>query len=97
VENGLVFYAQEQVRNRALKTAADSSEKTLALANQLYTSGLSNFINVLDAERSLYQVRDAQAQSDRAVAENLIALYKALGGGWEVAGLNQAGGMPGKK
>jgi hypothetical protein len=42
-------------------------------------------------------VRDAQAQSDRAVAENLIALYKVLGGGWEVAGLNQAGGMPGKK
>jgi outer membrane protein TolC len=53
------------------------------LANQLYSNGLVNFIDVLDAERSLYATQDQLAQSDRAVSVNLISLYKALGGGWE--------------
>ncbi len=39
---------------------------------------------MLDAERSLYQAQDALAQSDRTISANLIALYKSLGGGWEV-------------
>ena len=60
-----------------------SSTESLRLANQLYANGLSNFINVLDAERSLYQAQDALVQSDRTISANLIALYKSLGGGWE--------------
>jgi len=83
VENALTAYAKEQVRHRSLEDAVKSSQDSLHLANQLYTKGLTNFINVLDAERSLYQTEDALAQSDKAVAQNLIALYKALGGGWE--------------
>ncbi|MGD0411723.1 MAG: hypothetical protein ABSC18_08440, partial [Verrucomicrobiota bacterium] len=50
---------------------------------QLYGNGLASFINVLDAERSLYQAEDALVQSDKAVTQNLISPYKALGGGWE--------------
>jgi NodT family efflux transporter outer membrane factor (OMF) lipoprotein len=83
VENNLVLYAKEQVRRRSLEDAVKSSEDSLHLANQLYANGLSNFINVLDAERSLYQAQDALVQSDRAISANLIALYKSLGGGWE--------------
>jgi len=83
VENGLVAYAKEQVRRRSLADAVKASQESLHLANQLYSKGLTNFINVLDAERSLYQTEDALAQSDKAVTQNLIALYKALGGGWE--------------
>ena len=55
----------------------------MRLANQLYANGLANFINVLDAERSLYQAQDALVQSDQTVTTDVIALYKSLGGGWE--------------
>jgi len=82
-ENALVGYAKEQVRRRSLEDAVKSSRETLRLANQLYSNGLANFINVLDAERSLYQAEDQLVQSDHAVSENLISLYKALGGGWD--------------
>jgi len=83
VENALTAYAKEQVRRQQLEAAVKSSEESLRLANQLYANGLANFINVLDAERSLYQAQDALVQSDRTISANLIALYKSLGGGWE--------------
>ncbi len=83
VENNLVLYAKEQVRRRALQDAVNASQKSLDTANRLYASGLTDFIHVLDAERSLYQTQDALAQSDRTVATDVIALYKSLGGGWE--------------
>jgi outer membrane protein TolC len=63
--------------------AVKSSRESPRLANQLYANGLANFINVLDAERSLYQAQDQVVQSARAVSANLISLYKTLGGGWE--------------
>jgi len=83
VENALTAYAKEQIRRQQLAAAVTSSEESLRLANQLYANGLSNFINVLDAERSLYQAQDELVQSDRTISANLIALYKSLGGGWE--------------
>ena len=60
-----------------------SSQKSLDLASRLYASGLTDFLHVLDAERSLYQAQDALVQSDRTVSADLVALYKSLGGGWE--------------
>jgi NodT family efflux transporter outer membrane factor (OMF) lipoprotein len=90
VENALVAYAKEQVCRRSLEDAVKSSQESLRLANQLYTNGLSDFINVLDAERSLYQAQDALVQSDRTVSTDLISLYKSLGGGWEVETKGQA-------
>lgn len=84
VENALVAYAKEQIRRRSLEDAVKSSQDSLHLANQLYSNGLASFINVLDAERSLYRAEDDLVQSDRAVTQNLISLYKALGGGWEI-------------
>lgn len=83
VENALAAYANEQMRRRSLEDAVKSSQESLCLSNQLYAEGLSNFINVLDAERSLYQAQNALVQSDDTVTTDLIALYKALGGGWE--------------
>jgi outer membrane protein TolC len=82
-EDLLVAYAKEQTRHRWLADAASSSQDSLHLARQLYDHGLTGFINVLEAERSTYQAQDALAQSDQAVTQDLIALYKALGGGWE--------------
>jgi NodT family efflux transporter outer membrane factor (OMF) lipoprotein len=83
VENGLTAYANEQTRRESLQDAVTSSQNSLDLANKLYTNGLTDFLHVLDAERSLYQAQDALAQSDRTVSVNLVTLYKSLGGGWE--------------
>jgi outer membrane protein, multidrug efflux system len=90
VENALVGYAKERVRHRSLEDAVKSSQESLRLANQLYANGLANFINVLDAERSLYQTQDQLVQSELVISSDLIALYKALGGGWEENNLTPA-------
>jgi NodT family efflux transporter outer membrane factor (OMF) lipoprotein len=84
VENGLTAYAKEQVRCRSLEDAVASSRKSLALANRLYANGLTDFLRVLDAERSLYDAEDRLAQSQKAISGNLVSLYESLGGGWQV-------------
>lgn len=58
------------------------------LSLQLYTEGQIPFLNVLDAQRSLYASEDALVQSERNIIIDLIALYKALGGGWEYVPAN---------
>jgi NodT family efflux transporter outer membrane factor (OMF) lipoprotein len=83
VENAMTAYAKEQIRRQSLADAVKSSAESLRLANQLYANGLANYINVLDAERSMYQTQDALVQSDKTVTTDVIALYKSLGGGWE--------------
>lgn len=84
VEDALVSYAKEETRRRTLAQAADANARAVKLANQLYDAGRTDFLSVLQAQRDLFASQDALVQSDRAVATNLVALYKALGGGWEV-------------
>jgi outer membrane protein, multidrug efflux system len=84
VENALVAYAKEQARRQSLTDAVTANRRAVDLANRLYTQGLTNFLNVLDAERSLYTTEDALVQSQRNISLDLLALYKALGGGWEL-------------
>jgi NodT family efflux transporter outer membrane factor (OMF) lipoprotein len=86
VENGLVAYANEQTRYRALAAAVDANRRALDLANDRYRKGLADFLDVVDAERSLYQSEDELANSQSTVSVNLVTLYKALGGGWEPSG-----------
>src|SRR5262249_44882795 len=83
VENALVAYAKEQVRYHSLRDEVDADRRSVELANELYTKGLAGFLNVLDAQRSLYQAQDQLVQSQKSVSQNLVALYKALGGGWQ--------------
>lgn len=82
VENALVAYAQEQQRRDALRQATEAAQAAADLAQDKYQAGLTDFSNVLDAERSLLSFQDQLHQSDGAVTSNLIRLYKALGGGW---------------
>jgi NodT family efflux transporter outer membrane factor (OMF) lipoprotein len=84
VENALVSYTQEQMRHRTLTAAVEANRRSVALANEQYTRGLGDFLNVLVAQRALYNAEDQVVQSERTIVSNLIALYKALGGGWEV-------------
>lgn len=83
VENALVGFAREQERRRSLNDAVVANRKAVDLSTRLYTEGLGDLLNVLIAQRLLYATEDALVQSERAVATDLVALYKALGGGWE--------------
>jgi NodT family efflux transporter outer membrane factor (OMF) lipoprotein len=82
-ENAVVAYAQEQNRRRALAETLAENRRSLELADGLYEHGRVNFLDVLDARRALYESDDQLAVSDQTVALDLIALYKAIGGGWE--------------
>lgn len=83
VENALVAYLREGDRRRFLETAVDENRKAVDLAEDLYRKGLTSFIDVLDAQRALYATESELARSRADVTLNLVALYKALGGGWE--------------
>jgi NodT family efflux transporter outer membrane factor (OMF) lipoprotein len=83
VENALVALDKEQQTRRALTGAVAAGQKAVDLSITLYSAGQTDFLSVLTAQRALYVNEDALAQSERNVATDLIALYKALGGGWE--------------
>lgn len=83
VENALIASAKEQEHRKALIDAVAANRRAVQLATELYTQGQTDFLNVLNAQRSLYASEDALAQSTRTVSTNLVALYKALGGGWQ--------------
>jgi len=85
VETALVAYAKEQAHRQFLSEAVTNYRKAVDLAMTLYLAGKSDFLNVLIAQRSQFATEDALVQSIRTVDTNLIALYKALGGGWEPA------------
>jgi NodT family efflux transporter outer membrane factor (OMF) lipoprotein len=83
VENGLVAYAREQQRRVFLADTVAANQRAVVLSTRRYNQGLNDFLSVLDAERSLFASQDALVQSDRNIASDAVALYKALGGGWE--------------
>jgi multidrug efflux system outer membrane protein len=84
VEDALVRYRAEVERHAALASAVQQSQRAQLLENQTYASGLSDQLATLDADRTVYQSQDALAQSDVALRTDLVSLYKALGGGWEI-------------
>jgi outer membrane protein TolC len=83
VENALIAYAKEQQRRLALIDAVTANRKAVKLSTLLYTEGQTDFLNVLDAQRSLYVSEEALVISTRSLSTYVVALYKALGGGWE--------------
>ena len=84
VEDALVSYGQEQSRRRELADAVEADRLAVKLATDQYQQGTADFLTVLDVQRSLFAAEDALVQSDRAISADLVALYKALGGGWEI-------------
>ncbi len=82
VENALIAYRQAQLRLHELTEAEKAQQRAVVLAHDRYRSGLVDFLDVLEAERSLYTSQAHLAQGERAMSQNLVRLYKALGGGW---------------
>lgn len=84
VEDALVEYATERRRLDSLQRAAEADGLAVKLAEERYRRGLTDFLNVLVAQRALLNSQSQVADSAALVSADLIALYKALGGGWQV-------------
>ncbi|XVJ60324.1 MAG: efflux transporter outer membrane subunit [Tepidisphaera sp.] len=82
-EDALVGLSSERTRLDSLQTAVKSNERAVELAESLFKTGLSALTPVLDNQRRLYDAEDQAAQSRTAVATSAVAVYKALGGGWQ--------------
>ncbi len=83
VEDALVAFSHEQATRDQLEDAVRANRRAAELARNLYAQGLTDFLTVLVAEESLFTSQDTLAQTQRDVALELVALYKAVGGGWE--------------
>jgi NodT family efflux transporter outer membrane factor (OMF) lipoprotein len=86
VEDALVQYGQEQDRHAALLKAVEQARRARQVTEQIYSQGLADQTATLQAERTVLQAEDELAQSDASLRNNLVGLYKALGGGWDVKG-----------
>lgn len=84
-ESAIVAFREEKRRLEALREAVAATERATGLVRTLYDTGLTDFQNVLDTERTLFLQQDQLAVSEGQVTKNLISLYKALGGGWSAA------------
>ncbi len=82
-ENAMVSLSRQRQRQEKLQVAAEASEKAASLASVRYRNGVDSFLNVLDAELRLLEAQDQLAQSSTDTGLAFVALYKALGGGWQ--------------
>lgn len=84
VEDALVGFLNAQQELVFEQNAATAAERSVELAISSYREGTADYQRVLEAQRALLQQQNAVAQTTSSIARNLIALYKAVGGGWEV-------------
>ncbi|HYI04221.1 MAG TPA: efflux transporter outer membrane subunit [Reyranella sp.] len=82
-EDSLVTHARARDRLVHDEAAVRASNTAAGLARVRYENGASDFLQVLDAERTLLESEDRLARSRTEAATSLIAVYKSLGGGWE--------------
>jgi NodT family efflux transporter outer membrane factor (OMF) lipoprotein len=82
-DDAIANFSAQQQRLRDLTHALNASQRALSLAQQRYDRGLTDFLNVVDAEQQAYTLADQYTMSQQSAAEAFIYLYRALGGGWE--------------
>ena len=83
VDNALTAYQTEQSRRDQLSQAVTQNQRALSLAQSRYQDGVADFLQVLTAQQNLLSSQQQLALATINVSANLVALYKALGGGWE--------------
>jgi len=83
VEDALVTYRVDRASRDLLQDTLDSAQMTWDLARNQYDSGLTSFINVLNAQSTVLADRQALVQADVQLVNDIVSLYRALGGGWE--------------
>jgi NodT family efflux transporter outer membrane factor (OMF) lipoprotein len=96
-EDALARYSAEQRRLLALEESQTAAASSLHISQEQYKAGLVTFINVLTASSALLNEQDQVAQSEQALAQDLVSVYKALGGGWGTGdGRTRAGAIEGR-
>jgi NodT family efflux transporter outer membrane factor (OMF) lipoprotein len=83
VDEAAVSYRAQEGQLRDLDRAIAAARQAVTLSRDRYDRGLTDFLNVIDAERQLYALQAQYVQAQQDAAEQLVRLYKALGGGWE--------------
>lgn len=83
VDNALTAYRTEQARRDQLVQAVAENQRALSLAQSRYQDGVADFLQVLTAQQNLLSTEQQLALATTNVSNNLVAVYKALGGGWE--------------
>ena len=83
VDVALASYSAQLKRLRSLKDAMTASQRAVKLATERFNRGLTDSLNVIDAQRLQYDLERQYVLAQQTAGENFIALYKALGGGWE--------------
>lgn len=83
-ENALVSYRETRHQLDYLTASARASARATELAHKRFEGGATDFLDVLDSERSQLVVEASLSRARTDAATGLIALYKALGGGWEI-------------
>ncbi|MGF6902359.1 efflux transporter outer membrane subunit [Paraburkholderia sp. GAS348] len=83
VDNALTAYSSQQLRRNELEAAVRDDKRVLRLAQAQYVAGTGSFLRVLDAQRSLLAGQQDLSDNVTDISTTLVALYKALGGGWE--------------
>ncbi len=94
VENSLVQFAREQEIRRSLVLAVAAGQQAVTFNEGLYKAGLADLTDVLIGQRTFYQAEDQLLQAEQQLILTTIALYKALGGGWELAEQTAAAPAP---
>jgi len=83
VDTSVDAYAAEQARIEHLGSAMIAGQRAVDLATERYDRGLTDFLNVVDAERQFYDLQEQYAAAQVAEGEQFVLLYRNLGGGWE--------------
>ncbi|WP_424360758.1 efflux transporter outer membrane subunit [Methylocystis parvus] len=83
-EDALIAFLKGQQRAAALQKSVEAAQRAVELSFIQYREGAENFQRVLDAQTRLLDERNRLAETRSSIATNLVALYKALGGGWEI-------------
>ncbi len=81
----MIAYGTDLDRLERLRVAVDASQRATELVRTQYLAGLTDFQNVLDSQRTLFVLEDQLSESEGTVVQSLVRLYRALGGGWQVA------------
>ncbi len=84
VEDAIVGFLREQQRVKSLGRAVHENEQALRIGLLLYDQGVVDYQRVLDSQRALVLQQDTLAESRGKIAMNLVAVYKAIGGGWRM-------------
>jgi outer membrane protein TolC len=84
VENAIVAYLKSQDQMTSYDLAASFAQKAADISTAQYQDGLVDFNTVITTLRTLASQQDLQASTQGNVANNLVQVYKSLGGGWEV-------------